>query len=133
MNSKKGTQFRIWANKVLKEYLLEGCTLNEFRLKQQIEKIDVLKETLLMFQRAQQEFLENKEARGLLSLLTEYTLRFVLLNQYDAGNLPRDGLTSFIACSIEKNEATLLFGNPKDDSFSGILDNIVQNFNGECL
>ncbi|RZK69247.1 MAG: hypothetical protein EOO85_22750, partial [Pedobacter sp.] len=35
VNSKRGTQFRIWANKVLKEYLIKGYALNEKRLKEQ--------------------------------------------------------------------------------------------------
>ncbi len=150
VNSKQGTQFRIWANKVLKEYLLQGYALNEFRLRQQIEKIDQLKETLAIFQRAQQESLANSEAKGLLSLLTEYTHSFVLLNQYDTGNLSREGLSQNITAAIEgeeailaiknlkeklmaQNDATSLFGQTKDDSFKGILGNIVQSFDGKYL
>ncbi|WP_010303999.1 virulence protein RhuM/Fic/DOC family protein [Candidatus Odyssella thessalonicensis] len=150
VNSKQGTQFRIWANKVLKGYLLEGYALNESRLRQQIEKIVLLKETLAIFQRAQQESLANTEAQGLLSLLTEYTHSFVLLNQYDTGNLPREGLSRNVSAAIDEeeailavknlkeklmaqNEATPLFGQTKDDSFKGILGNIIQSFDGKYL
>lgn len=86
VNSKQGTQFRIWANKVLREYLLQGYALNEMRLKQQIKQISQLKETLELFRKAQQISLDHDEAKGLLSVLTEYTHSFVLLNQYDMEN-----------------------------------------------
>jgi hypothetical protein len=43
VNSKRGTQFRIWANNVLKEYLIKGYTLDEKRLKEREEEIQHLK------------------------------------------------------------------------------------------
>jgi hypothetical protein len=52
VNSRQGTQFRIWANKVLREYLLQGYALNESRLKQQTKQIVQLKDTLALFQEA---------------------------------------------------------------------------------
>ncbi len=39
VNSKRGVEFRIWANKILKEYLIKGYTLNEKRLAQQNEQL----------------------------------------------------------------------------------------------
>lgn len=70
VNSKQGTQFRIWANKVLKEYLFQGYALNESKLKQQTKQISQLKETLTLFQEAQRASLAHDEAKGLLSVLT---------------------------------------------------------------
>jgi prophage maintenance system killer protein len=150
VNSKQGTKFRIWANKVLREYLLQGYALNESRLKQQTKKIVQLKETLALFQEAQQTSLGHDEAKGLLSVLTEYTHSFILLNQYDTDNFPQGGLSENITEEIntkeaiyaisllKKNlmadkEASSLFGNPKDDSFNAILGNIVQSFDGKYL
>lgn len=150
INSKQGTQFRIWANKVLKEYLLKGYALNESRLIQQREQINKLKETVILFQKTQQEALGYSEASGLLSVLTNYTHSFVLLNQYDTGNFPKGGLNEHVIevinpqeaiqaiDSLRENlavqkEATPLFGNPKDDSFVGILGSIVQSFDDEYL
>ena len=150
VNSKQGTQFRIWANKVLKEYLLQGYALNESRLIQQKEQINKLKATVMLFQKAQLEALEYSEASGLLSVLTEYTHSFALLNQYDTGNFPQGGLNEQVIDVINpheamqaidrlreqliaQKEATMLFGNPKDDSFIGILGSIVQSFGGEYL
>lgn len=48
VNSKKGTQFRIWANKVLKEYLINGYSINEKRLKEQSEQLKNLKNTVAL-------------------------------------------------------------------------------------
>ena len=150
VNSKQGTQFRIWANKVLREYLLQGYALNESRLKQQTKQIVQLKETLALFQEAQQTSLGHDEAKGLLSVLTEYTHSFILLNQYDTDNFPQGGLSENITEEIntkeamyainllKKNlmadkEASSLFGNPKDDSFNALLGNIIQSFDGRYL
>ncbi|MFA6303523.1 MAG: virulence protein RhuM/Fic/DOC family protein [Legionella sp.] len=150
VNSKKGTQFRVWANRVLKEYLLQGYALNEVRLKQQLESIEKLKKGLELIQIAQIESLAQDEAKGLLTVLTEYTHSFILLNQYDTGHFPKGGLSkgsteeisveeamyavnSLKEKLIKQSEATELFGKSKDDSFAGILGNIVQSFNGEYL
>lgn len=150
INSRKGTQFRIWATQVLKEYLLQGYSLNEARLKQQLEAIDKLKIGLALIQSAQLESLDQIEAKGLLTVLTEYTHSFILLNQYDTGHFPKAGLSKGITEEISikeamyaihslkeklitQGEATPLFGNSRDDSFVGILGNIVQSFNGEYL
>jgi hypothetical protein len=150
VNSRKGTQFRIWANQILKEYLLQGYALNEARLTQQLESIEQLKKGLALIQRAQVESLDQDEAKGLLTVLTEYTHSFILLNQYDTGHFPKGGLSKGLTeeISVEEamyavnnlkeklitqKEATALFGKSKDDSFAGILGNIVQSFNGEYL
>jgi prophage maintenance system killer protein len=150
VNSRKGTQFRIWANRILKEYLLQGYALNEAKLKQYSEQIEKLKDALYLIQNAQESLLKDSEAQGLLYILTEYTHSFILLNQFDTGNFPKDGLNTKITKEINTeeakvaiqdlkqklivlNEATSLFGHPKDNSFNGILGNIVQSFGGEYL
>ena len=46
VNSLRGTQFRIWANKILKDYLVKGYALNEKRLQSQIEKYEALKQSI---------------------------------------------------------------------------------------
>ncbi|MBA2655548.1 MAG: virulence RhuM family protein [Tatlockia sp.] len=105
VNSKQGTQFRIWANKILKEYLLQGYALNESRLTQQTKQISQLKETLALFQEAQQMSLGHVEAKGLLSVLTEYTHSFILLNQYDTDNFPKGG--ALIIWFLQRNKHLL--------------------------
>ena len=150
VKSKQGTQFRIWANKVLKEYLIQGYALDQARLVSQKRQINELEKTLMLFKQAQFDALSQPEASGLLSVLTDYTHAFVLLNQYDTGNFPEDKLNTNITCEIDfqsammaindlkqglvlKQQATELFGRHKDEGFEGILGNIVQSFDGEYL
>lgn len=150
VNSKKATQFRIWANHVLKDYLIKGYVIHEQRLKQQTKNLKNLEKTLRLFQEAQSKSLSHSEASGLLNVLTDYTHSFILLNQYDTGNFPEGGLNTNITIEISlnhamqainelkqrlisRNEATELFGHPKDESFFGILGNIVQSFGGDYL
>ena len=150
VKSKQGTQFRIWANKVLKEYLVQGYALDQERLKKQKKQIKELEKTISLFQKAQVDALSQPEASGLLSVLTDYTHSFILLNQFDTGNFPEGGLNTKITCEINyqeameaikglkgrlmsQQEATDLFGHPKDNSFTGILGNIVQSFDGNYV
>lgn len=150
VNSMQGTRFRIWANQVLKDYLVKGYALNEKRLTQQTEQIRELEKTLKLFQNVVSDTLSQHEATGLLRVITDYTQTFILLNQYDSSRLSTEALNRNITYEIRldealsaieelknvlmsKNEATPLFGNRKDDSFAGVLGNIVQSFGGEYL
>src|SRR4030042_5926825 len=55
VNSKRGVQFRIWANQVLKDYLLNGFAINEKRLTSQIENLNSLKETVLLLSKVTEQ------------------------------------------------------------------------------
>lgn len=148
VKSNEGTRFRVWANKVLKDYLISGYALDQQRLKS--SQIQEIQKTLNLFKKAQLKDLNQSETKGLLNILTEYTHSFILLNQFDSDNFPEGGLNTNVTKEINlseasqaidklkqqlisKDEATELFGNPKDDSFQGILGNIVQSFGGEYL
>ena len=150
VKSKQGTQFRIWANRVLKDYLVQGYALNTQRLQAQQEHIKQLERTLTLFQQNLIEQASLPEARGLVSVIAGYARTFVLLNQFDSERLPLGDFATAIRYEIQpaeavagiaalkadlmaKSEASELFGNQKDDSFAGILGNIVQSFGGEFL
>ncbi|HAT2152828.1 TPA: virulence protein RhuM/Fic/DOC family protein [Legionella pneumophila] len=150
VKSKQGTQFRVWANKVLKEYLIQGYALDRARLQKQTQQLKQLEKTLELFQRVQSVELKSSEANGLLSVLTNYTHSFILLNQYDTGNFPKNELNTHITYIIdhstalkaiedlkkrliEEQQATELFGRQKDNSFEALLGNIIQSFGGEYL
>lgn len=150
INSVEGTQFRIWANRVLKDYLVKGYALNTQRLQAQQENIKQLERTLTLFQQNLIEQASLPEARGLVSVIAGYTRTFVLLNQFDSERLPLGdfattihyeiredealvGIAALKADLIGRGEASELFGNQKDDSFAGILGNILQSFGGEFL
>jgi death-on-curing family protein len=150
VKSKQGTQFRIWANRILKDFLVKGYALNQQRLTQQQENIRQLERTLTLFQQNLIEQASLPEARGLVSVIAGYARTFVLLNQFDSERLPLGdfattvhyeiredealgGIAALKADMLARGEASALFGNQKDDSFAGILGNILQSFGGEFL
>ena len=144
VKSKRGTQFRQWATQRLKDYLVQGYALNQKRLE------ELGKMVQLVEQSRSNENLQLSEAKGLLDILSGYARSFVLLNQYDTHSLPsapfNPNITHIIQYDeakvaiaelkkqlIARKEATELFGNEKDKSFSGILSNIIQTFDGQYL
>jgi prophage maintenance system killer protein len=150
VKSPEGTRFRIWANRILKDHLVQGYTLNQQRLTQQQENIRQLERTLSLFQQNLIEQASLPEARGLVNVIAGYARTFVLLNQFDSERLPLGDFATTIHYEIRKDEAlagiatlkadmlgrgeaSKLFGNQKDDSFAGILGNILQSFGGEYL
>ncbi|WAG80736.1 virulence protein RhuM/Fic/DOC family protein [Metapseudomonas furukawaii] len=150
VNSRQGTHFRIWANRVLRDHLVRGYSLNQRRLEAQQERIGQLQKTLTLFREGLIDQAGLTEARGLVSVITGYARTFVLLNQFDSERLGRDGFAENIRYLIEpadafegiaalkadlmaKGEASDLFGRPKDESFEGLLGNIVQSFDGQFL
>ncbi|WP_266362002.1 virulence protein RhuM/Fic/DOC family protein [Tellurirhabdus rosea] len=151
VKSQQGTQFRIWANKVLKDHLLKGYTLNEKRLQQQRESLREIQQTLLQFQQSvEQESLTLQEAKGMLSLITEYAKSFTLLNQFDTNEVDTIGLGEDVVYELdydeslaaiaelkqrlmEQKEASDLFGRIRDDGFRGILGSVAQTFGGQYL
>ena len=151
VNSKRGTQFRIWATQRLKDYLVKGYTFNEQRLKQLSINLHQLEQAVKLVQQSgSSEELRLSEAKGLLEIIANYTKSFVILNQYDSNQLSAEELNTNITYEIKyeeaitaieelrkqlikKKEAGDLFGNQKDQSFGGILLNIVQTFDGAYL
>ena len=150
VKSLEGTRFRQWANRVLKDYLVQGYALNTQRLQAQQENIQQLERTLTLFQQNLIEQASLPEARGLVSVIAGYARTFVLLNQFDSERLPlgnfattiryeirpdeaQAGIAALKADLIGKGEASELFGKQKDDSFAGILGNILQSFDEEFL
>jgi death-on-curing family protein len=144
VNSKRGTQFRQWATQRLRDYLVEGYTINQQRLEQLQKTVEVIQRS------GSSESLQLNEAKGLLTILNNYTQSFILLNRFDSNNLQPLSLKETITYEIQYyeaksaivelkqklialKEATELFGNPKDESFKGILGNIVQTFDGNYL
>jgi len=72
VNSKRGIQFRIWANQIIKDYLIKGFALNERRLNSENKKLKSLKESVLILTKiANQKKLTADESEGLLKIITE--------------------------------------------------------------
>ena len=79
VNSLQGTRFRIWANRVLKEYLVQGYALNTQRLQAQQEHIKQLERTLTLFQQNLIEQASLPEARGLVSVINNFMPAFIVI------------------------------------------------------
>lgn len=144
VNSKRGTQFRIWANQVLKDYLIKGYTLNEQKLKEQSEQFNSLKQAVnLLGNVLKNKELTSDEATGLLKVVTDYSYALEILDKYDHQELVLEGTDDhqlFVATYEEAMQAindlkivfgaSSLFANEKDDSFKGSIGTIYQSFSG---
>lgn len=131
MNSKRGTQFRIWANKVQKDYLIKGYSINEKQLKEKSAQLDDLKQAVkLLGNVIETNALNSDEASGLLKVITDYAYAFDVLDKYDHQTLEIEATTPKELFQINYEEAmqaihnlrekfggSTLFGNEKDDSF----------------
>lgn len=147
VNSLRGTQFRIWANNILKDYLVKGYSLNEKLLADQAQQFDALKQTVrLLGNVLEAKTLTSDEANGLLKVLTDYTYALDVLDKYDHRTLTIEAThkkPSFVATYNEAIKAihglkdkfggSSLFGNEKDESFKSSIATIYQSFAGADL
>jgi prophage maintenance system killer protein len=145
VNSKNATQFRQWANKVLKQYLINGYAINERIRKEQIGELRQL-EGMLGRTIKSQPLLSNDETNALFEVVTDYTYALDTLDNYDYERLTIDKTTSeepfhatyenameAINGLREKFGGSALFGNEKDSSFKSSIGQIYQTFGGEEL
>ena len=145
VKSKRGTAFRIWARKVLREYLVKGYAVNERMRKEQIGE---LRQLVGMLGRTiqNQPLLSNDETNALFEVVTDYTYALDTLDNYDYERLTINKTTKeepfhatyenameAINGLREKFGGSVLFGNEKDDSFKSSIGQIYQTFGGEEL
>jgi len=140
VNSKRGTQFRIWATQILRDHLVKGYSVNQRRLAE-------LKQTVrLVATMAERRDLSGDEATALLRVVGEYSRALDLLDDYDhqrvpaprAGSQTRYALTYKEAIGIvnrlrERFGGSTLFGQEKDESLHSSLQAIMQTFGGQDL
>lgn len=149
VNSKKATQFRIWATNILKEYLIKGYVLNKDKLQEQ--KLQELDNTLKFIRSSiEQKQISIDEAKGFVDIVSNYAKSWALLQGYDEQSLEdisvskeekfildydeaKDAIAEFKKALITKGEATQLFGQEKANEFKGNLLNIYQSFGGVDL
>jgi len=147
VSSKRGTAFRIWANQVLKDYLLRGYSLNEKKLREKAEQYEALKKAVALINNVTgSQALSGDQAAGLLRVLSDYTYALDVLDKYDHQILEIEATSSKQLFQItyeaamdairrlrDKFGGSSLFGNEKDDSFQGSLAAIYQTFSGVDL
>lgn len=133
VKSKRGVEFRRWANSVLKQYILKGYAVNNNRISQLGEVIRIMKRT------------ENElDGRQVLSVIEKYSMALELLDSYDHQNMKRPkGTDTVYVLTYEEcrdviaqmrfGDESELFGKEKDDSFKGSIGNIYQSFGGQDI
>ncbi len=150
VNSKRGTQFRIWATRTLREHLLRGYTLNERRLRERglnelQQAVDLLARTLT------EHALVTDEGQAVLEVVQQYARTWRWLLEYDENRLAttpprpmpalsgltvdeaRTAVTRLRSDLARRGEAATLFGQERGDGLAGILGSIEQTFGGEPL
>ena len=142
VKSKRGTAFRIWANRVLKQYLVKGYAVNEQLRKEQIGE---LRQLVGMLGRTiqSQPLLSTDESNALFEVVTDYTYALDMLDNYDYERLTIEKTTkeepfhaTYDNAMMEINRlrekfgGSVLFGNEKDDSFESSIGQIYQTFGG---
>ena len=153
VNSKKATNFRIWATSVLKKFVTDGVAVNERRLeaivqKKEVKKLHDVEEMMALVRRltARNE-LDAGEANGVLEVISKYAGSFKTLEEYDDGHID----LSFMGKKKRVKELTVemcvnavdslranvggsdLFGKERSGSFEGSLAAIFQSFEGKDL
>jgi death-on-curing family protein len=140
VNSKRGTQFRIWATRVLRDHVLQGYSVNQNRLR------DLNQTVRLVAGVIDRKDLSGDEAKALLRVLGEYSHALDLLDDYDHQRVGAPDITSPVVHMLSYEEATrvigrlrdrfgesVLFGVEKDKGLASALGAVMQTFGGEDL
>lgn len=133
VKSKRGVEFRRWANSVLKKYILQGYAVNDNRIAQLGEVIRIMKRT--------QNALDSQQV---LNVIQKYSNALELLDSYDHQNMerPKGNVATYeltyeeckdVISQMRFGAESDLFGKEKDDSFKGSIGNIYQSFSGQEL
>ena len=146
VKSKTATQFRIWATKTLKDYLLNGYVVNQKILAEQKSKFLMLQKTLDLMTRSIENQTENlNQAQQVSRVLNDFVRGLNLLDDFDHKTLDKKGKTKTKAIVIKPDEflsvvdkmkgnfASDVFAKPKDDSFYSSVAQIYQTFDGKDL
>lgn len=145
VKSQRGTQFRIWANKVLKEYLIKGYAVNKALTEQHYTEIKQLVNVLGRTVKAQ-EALTSDDALNLVEVVADYAYALDTLDKYDYQQLAVEQTTNEAKFSAtyegamqaieelkEKFGGSQWFAHEKDDSFKSSIGQIYQTFGGQDL
>lgn len=140
VNSKQGTQFRIWATQRLKEHLVQGYTINKQRLSQLKQSVNLIQAAVTS------EALDSTQSKEIIEVLTDFALGLDILDGYDHQSLQVTDTTEGSSYKINYEEAmdaigqlrkkfggSELFGKEKDASFRSSIAAIDQTFGGKEL
>ena len=142
VKSKRGIQFRKWANKILKDYLVKGFAINEKLHREQLSDLRQLVQ--IVGRTVQSKAVESEdETQAIFDVVLDYTYALDTLDNYDYERLTVKETTpeerfhatyenamQTISALREKFGGSTLFGNEKDDSFKSSIGQIYQTFGG---
>ena len=145
VKSQRGVQFRQWANKILKDYLVKGYAINEKLRREQLSDLRQLVQ--IVGRTMQSKSVESEdETQAIFDVVLDYTYALDTLDNYDYERLTVKETTpearfhatyenamQTIAALREKFGGSTLFGNEKDDSFKSSIGQIYQTFGGKDL
>ena len=138
VKSQRGTQFRIWANSVLKDYLIEGYAINQKRLAQKEQEVQVLKNGIQILSRTVGRAIEEKGEDN--EWLKVFAKGLSLLDDYDHEQLDRTGLTlkkvdyptladyQELINQMMTEFDSAVFGKEKDKTFQSSIAQIEKGF-----
>jgi len=147
INSRRATQFRVWATSVLRDHLIKGATFNQKRLQEL--GLDRFEQTVLLIKQALgKKQLNSDESLGLLNIIADYAHAWITLQKYDEGRLTpaktkktsktilyeeaAKAIGELKQALINKKQTGELFGKERG-SLDGILKSINQSFGGTAL
>ncbi len=149
VNSRRATQFRIWATKTLKNHLIKGYTINEKRLIETQKKFKELQDAISFLQNKSKHRLLTGREQEIISLIFGYSKSLTLLEQYDQNKIKiiktkkaeyvfeySEALKIIFQLKkelINKKEASELFGQEYQNKLEGIIGNLYQTFGGQEL
>src|SRR5690606_9341449 len=150
VKSLRGTQFRIWATRTLRDHLLRGYTLHERRLAER-GVAELEQAVALLSQTLTAHALVTDEGQAVLDVVQRYTRSWRLLLEYDEERLAekpshpvapsasldladaRGAVESLRAEIAARGEAGDLFGQERGDALAALLGAVEQTFGGEPL
>ena len=150
VKSLQGTQFRIWATKTLKQYLVKGYVLNQKRLKEQQKNLKILSDSVAMIKSKVSLPLMAGQETELFEIVKTYIDSLRILKLYDDQELKINKLKTPVKYSLEYVETTkninelkqnLVKQNLASDNFGlengqalrGLIGAISQTFDGKEL
>ena len=145
VKSNRGVQFRKWANRILKDYLIKGFAINEKLRREQLSDLRQLVQ--IVGRTVQSKAIESTdETQAIFDVVVDYTYALDTLDNYDYERLTVKETTpevrfhatyenamQTINALREKFGGSTLFGNEKDDSFKSSIGQIYQTFGGQDL
>jgi hypothetical protein len=140
VKSQRGTEFRIWATRTLRDHLVRGYTLNRQRFEQNARELEAA--LALARKAAAGDEITTAQGRGLVDIIARYTQTFLLLQRYDEGLLvepkgvrggvlpnldeARADIRALKSDLMKRGEATELFGREREEGLAAVLGNLIR-------